>query len=118
MIESDVIDFTRTAALGDPSTEQGRRALAEIFGIYLENAAAACADMRRAGTPDEVRRHAHRAKGASGVVGAVRMSGLFADVEARAAAGETIGADTYDDLESRLAALRRAAAMQLGMDLK
>ena len=116
-MEPDAIDFTRTAALGDPSTEQGRAALAEILRLYFENAATACADMRHAGSPDEVRRHAHRAKGASGVVGAVMMSRLFADLEARAAAGETIGADTYDDLEGRLAALRVAAAMQLGVDL-
>jgi HPt (histidine-containing phosphotransfer) domain-containing protein len=117
-MEPDVIDLTRTAALGDPSTEAGRGALAEIFRLYFENAAAACADMRHAGSPDDVRRHAHRAKGASGIVGAAGMSRLFADVEARAAAGETIGTDTFDDLERRLAALRLAAAMQLGVDLK
>ena len=117
-MEPDVIDFTRTAALGDPATEQGRGALAGIFRLYFENAAAACADMRRAGSPDEVRRHAHRAKGASGVVGAATMSRLFADVEARAAAGEAIGAETYEHLESRLAALRLAVTMQLGLDLK
>ena len=45
------------------------------------------------------------------------MSRLFADLEARAAAGEIIGSGTFDDLESRLTALRRAAAMQLGVDL-
>ena len=73
---------------------------------------------RTAGSPDEVRRHAHRAKGASGIVGVMRMWRLFADVEARAAAGEAIGADTFDDLESHLAALRLAAAMKLGVDLQ
>jgi HPt (histidine-containing phosphotransfer) domain-containing protein len=116
-VELDAIDFSRTAALGDPSTEQGRGALAEILRIYFENASTACDDMRRATSPEEVRRHAHRAKGASGIVGAVMMSRLFADLEARAAAGEIIGSGTYDDLESRLTALRRAAAMQLGVDL-
>ena len=116
-MESDVIDFTKTAALGDPSTEPGRAALAGILRVYFENASAACADMRRAGSPGEVHRHAHRAKGASGVVGAVGMSRLFADLEARAAAGEIFGAGTYDELESRLAALRLSAAMQLGVDL-
>src|SRR6187549_1481524 len=65
VMEPDAIDFTKTAALGDPSTEAGRGALAEIFRLYFENAAAACTDMRTAGSPDEVRRHAHRAKGAS-----------------------------------------------------
>jgi len=117
-MEPDAIDFTKTAALGDPSTEAGRGALADIFRLYFENAAAACTDMRTAGSPDEVRRHAHRAKGASGIVGVVRMWRLFADVEARAAAGEAIGADTFDDLESHLAALRLAAAMKLGVDLQ
>jgi len=116
-VQPDAIDFTRTAALGDPSTEQGREALAEILRIYFQNASAACSDMRRAGSPDDVRRHAHRAKGASGVIGAVTMSRLFADVEARAAAGEIIDTGTYDDLEGRLASLRIAAATELGVDL-
>ena len=116
-MQPDAIDFTRTAALGDPATKQGREALSEILRIYFQNASSACAEMRRAGSPEEVRRHAHRAKGASGVVGAVTMSRLFADVEARAAAGEIIGTVTYDDLESRLASLRQAAATELGVDL-
>ena len=42
------IDLSLKPALGDPSTDQGRRALAEIFRLYFDNVAAACAEMRRA----------------------------------------------------------------------
>lgn len=114
-----VIDLTRTAALGDPSTEAGRTALIEIFRVYFDNVSAACAEMRRAAaSPEVVRVHAHRAKGASGVVGAVALTTRFADVEAMAAAGETVPAGVFDEVDHELAALRQAVSAQIGKDLQ
>jgi HPt (histidine-containing phosphotransfer) domain-containing protein len=114
IVDDDTLELSRTAALGNPSTDAGRRALSEVFHLYFDTVEAACADMRRASSPADVRRQAHRAKGASGVVGAVRLGQLFADIEARAAAGESIGADTYGDLERHLAALRRTVSALTG----
>ena len=118
MTGSDRINLSLKSALGDPSTHEGRLALAEIFRLYFDNVSTACLEMRRAESAEDVRRHAHRAKGASGVVGAVSLAGDFADLEARAAAGETISGDTYDDIERRLSSLRLEVAAQIGLELK
>lgn len=114
-----VLDLMRTAALGDPSTAAGRTALIEIFRVYFDNVDAACAEMRQAAaSPDVVRKHAHRAKGASGVVGAVGLTTTFADLEAMAAAGETIPPAMFDDIDRQLTALRQAVSAQIGEDLQ
>lgn len=114
-----VIDLTRTSAIGDPSTDAGRTALSEIFRVYFDNVSVACAEMRRAvASPDVVRTHAHRAKGASGVVGAVALTTMFADLEAMAAAGETVPAGIFDAIDHQLAALRQAVSAQIGEDLQ
>lgn len=117
MTEPERINLSLTPALGDPSTDEGRMALVEIFRLYFENVATACAEMRRAQSPEDVRRHAHRAKGASGVVGAAGLVREFADLEARAAAGEAIPRETYDDIERRLTSLRQDVAEQIGQEL-
>jgi hypothetical protein len=118
MATDPMLDLTRTAALGDASTPEGRAALAEILQLYFDNVTSACDAMRNAGTSDAVRAHAHRAKGASGVVGALSTARVFADIEARAAAGETIPDAEYDELQRQLESLRREAASQLGADLR
>lgn len=112
-----VIDLTRTSALGDPSTSAGRSALIELFRAYFENVTTACAEMRRAvASPEVVRAHAHRAKGASGVVGAVALTTRFGDLEAMAAAGETVPAGIFDMIDEQLMALRRAVTTFTGED--
>lgn len=114
-----VLDLTRTAALGDPSTTPGRTALIEIFRVYFDNVSAACTEMRQAAaSPDVVRKHAHRAKGASGVVGAIALTRMFADLESMAAAGETIPPAMFDDVDRQLTALRQAVSAQIGEDLQ
>lgn len=113
-----VLDLMRTAALGDPSTATGRTALIEIFRVYFDNVTAACAEMRQASAPEVVRTHAHRAKGASGVVGAVSLTTTFADIEAMAAAGETIPPAMFDDIDRQLTALRQAVSAQIGEDFQ
>lgn len=110
-----VLDLARTVALGDPATAAGRSALIEIFRVYFDNVTAACTEMRQTATSsDEVRKQAHRAKGASGVVGAVALSRLFADLEAMAAAGETCQPSMFDDVDRQLTALRQAVSAQIG----
>lgn len=116
-MSDSVIDLARTAALGDPATETGRAALVEIFRVYFDNVAVACADMRSATSPEAVRAHAHRARGASGIVGAKALTMVFADLEARAAAGETVPNEVYDDIDRQLVGLRRVVAARLGEDL-
>lgn len=111
-------DLARTMALGDPATDAGRTALVEIFRAYFDNVSATIATMRLAASPEDVRAHAHRAKGASGVVGAIALRASFDDLEARAAAGESVTADTYDDLERQLASLRRIVSGRLAVDLQ
>ncbi|MGC4085127.1 MAG: Hpt domain-containing protein [Vicinamibacterales bacterium] len=113
-----VIDSARTAAFGDPETEPGRSALIEIFRVYFDNVSAACAQMRRAASSEEVRAHAHRAKGASGVVGAVALTAAFADIESRAAAGEDVPADVFDDVDRDVEALRRLLATRIGEEFQ
>ena len=108
--------FAPAAALGNPETPDGRRALIELFQLYFENIAGSCAAMRGDNAPDEVRRHAHRAKGASGVVGAAVLSHAFADIEARAVAGETLPASVYDDIDRQLADLRGVVSAKLGVE--
>lgn len=112
------IDLTRTAALGDPETAQGRAALVEIFRVYFDNVGVACSEMRRATSPDVVRVQAHRAKGASGIVGAVALTTIFADLEARAAAGETVPDEAFDEIERQLAGLRQAVSARTGEDFQ
>lgn len=112
------IDLSRIATIGDPATEQGRSALIEIFRIYFDNVSIACAEMRRAGSADEVRRQAHRARGASGVVGAVGLTSTFADIEARAAAGEAMLSDVFDELERQVAEVRQAVTTRIGRDFQ
>ncbi|MGE3959083.1 MAG: Hpt domain-containing protein [Vicinamibacterales bacterium] len=113
-----LIDLTRTAALGDPGTPQGRAALVEIFRVYFDNVGAACDEMRRATSADVVRAQAHRAKGASGIVGAVALTTIFADLEARAAAGETVPDEAFDEIERQLAGLRQAVSARTGEDFQ
>lgn len=117
-VREPVIDLTRIAALGDPATEQGRSALIEIFRIYFDNVSVACAGMRRAGSADDVQRQAHRARGASGVVGAVELAAAFADIEARAAAGEAMPPEVFDELERQVIELRQAVAARIGRDFQ
>ena len=118
MTDPERIDLSLKPALGDLSTDEGRLALAEIFHVYFENVATACAEMRRAQSSEDVRRHAHRARGASGVVGAAGLVRAFADLEARAAAGEAISGDTYDEIDRRLTSLRQEVTAQIGQELK
>lgn len=113
---SSAIDLTRTAAIGDPNTPEGRRALIEIFRLYFENVGNACAEMRHHPEPDQVRLQAHRAKGASGIVGATGLWQTFADVEARASAGETLTAAEYDDIDQQLSGLRSFLSATLGVE--
>lgn len=117
MIERE-LDLTRTAALGDPATEEGRTALVEIFRVYFDQASATVAAMRLSGSSDEVRARAHRAKGAGGVIGAPGLMASFDDLEACAAAGEDVTADTYDDLDRQIAALRRTVSARLAVDFQ
>ncbi len=117
MTERDV-DLARTVALGDPDTKEGRAALVEIFRAYFDNVSATIAAMRLSATSDAVKKHAHRAKGASGVVGASGLMASFDDLESRAAAGEDVAADTYDGLERQLASLRRTMSARLAVDLQ
>ncbi len=112
------LDLARTVALGDPATEDGRTALVEIFRAYFDNVSSTVAAMRQSASSEEVKAHAHRAKGASGVVGASRLMASFDDLEACAAAGESVTADTYDDLERQLASLRRTLSARLAVDLQ
>ena len=112
----DHLDVTRTAAIGDPATPEGRAALVEIFRLYFDNVRETCAEMRHDLTPDALRAHAHRAKGASGVVGAGVLSRAFADLESRAAAGETPGGDVFDEIDQQLAELRRTVSALLGVE--
>lgn len=112
------LDLARTVALGDPSTEEGREALVEIFHAYFDNVTATVTQMRQTTSSDDVKAHAHRAKGASGVVGASALAAVFADIEARAAAGETVPPDAYDDIERRLASLRQTASARIGVELQ
>jgi hypothetical protein len=118
VVNGDTLDLTRTAALGDPSTDAGRQSLSEVFRLYFDTAATACAEMRHASSTEEVRRQAHRAKGASGVVGAIGLGRMFADVEARAAAGETIGTDVYAEIERQLEAVRHRVSALIGLDVR
>ncbi len=111
-------DLARTLALGDPDTEEGRTALVEIFRAYFDNVSATIAAMRSSTSSDDVKAHAHRAKGASGVVGASGLIASFDDLESRAAAGEDVAADTYDELERQLASLRRTVSARLAVDLQ
>jgi HPt (histidine-containing phosphotransfer) domain-containing protein len=114
-----VLDLARTAALGDPATDAGRAALIEIFRVYFDDVTTACSEMRQAATSsDDVRKQAHRAKGASGVVGAVALGRLFADLEAMAAAGETCPPAMFDDVDRQLTALRLAVSAQIGEELQ
>jgi HPt (histidine-containing phosphotransfer) domain-containing protein len=115
-VNDDHLDLTKTAAIGNPATAEGRAALVEIFRLYFDNVNQACAAMRGPLTSDDLRVQAHRAKGASGVVGARVLAGAFADLEARAAAGETPGSDVYDELEQQLADLRRTVSAALGVE--
>lgn len=112
------LDLTRTVALGDPATADGRTALVEIFSAYFDNVSATVTAMRLSASPGEVKAHAHRAKGASGVVGASGLTASFDDIEACAAAGEVVTADTYDDIERQLASLRQTLSARLGVDLQ
>lgn len=114
---SSEIDLARTAAIGDPRTPEGRQALIEIFSLYFENIGAACAEMRHHPEPDQVRMQAHRAKGASGIVGATGLTQTFADLEARASAGETMNAAEYDQIDQQLAGLRTYLSATLGVEL-
>ena len=118
MTDPERIDLSLKPALGDLSTDEGRLALVEIFRVYFENVATACAEMRRAQSSEDVRRHAHRARGASGVVGAAGLVREFADLEARAAAGEAISGETYDEIDRRLTSLRQEVTAQIGQELK
>jgi len=110
-------DLARTALLGNPGTPEGRQALTEIFRVYFENVGETCAHMRQKPDSEQVRRQAHRAKGASGIVGAVGLSNTFADLEARAAAGETMTAADYDQIDQQLAGLRTYLSATLGVEL-
>ena len=110
-------DLARTLALGDPDTDEGRAALVEIFRVYFDDLSATVTAMRSSLSSDELRAHAHRAKGASGVVGAAALMASFDDLESRAAAGEDLAAHTYDDLECQLASLRRTVSGRLAVDL-
>ncbi|MEQ1729168.1 MAG: hypothetical protein ABL982_12390 [Vicinamibacterales bacterium] len=111
------LDLTRIVALGDPATEEGRAALVEIFLVYFDNVSATVAAMRLSASSEEVKAHAHRAKGASGVVGASGLMASFDDIEACAAAGERVTADTYDHVERQLASLRRTVSARLAVAL-
>lgn len=117
-VDEPLVDLTRTAALADPATEAGQAALVEIFRAYFDNVCAASDAMRRATAPEDVRAQAHRAKGASGIVGAVGLAALFADLEVRAAAGESVTRDVFDQIDAQLAALRRTITAWLGRDLQ
>lgn len=112
------LDLARTVALGDPATDEGRAALVEIFRAYFDNVSATVAAMRLSASSDAVKAHAHRAKGASGVIGAAGLMASFDDIEARAAAGEDVAANTYDDIERQLSSLRRTLSARLGVDLQ
>lgn len=117
MIERE-LDLSRTVALGDTTTDEGRTALLEIFCAYFDNVTTTVAAMRQSASTDEVKAHAHRAKGASGVVGASGLMVLFDDIEACAAAGEGVTAGTCDGIERQLSALRRTLSVRLGVDLR
>lgn len=112
------LDLARTVALGDPGTDEGRTALVEIFRAYVDDVSATIAAMRQSASPDDVKAHAHRAKGASGVVGATGLMAGFDDIEVCAAAGEHVTANTYDDIDRQLSALRRTLSVRLGVDLQ
>ncbi len=112
------LDLSRTVALGDPATDEGRTALIEIFRAYFENVSATVTVMRQSVSSDDVKAQAHRAKGASGVVGASGLMASFDDIEACAAAGEVVTADTYDDIDRQLASLRRTVSARLAVDLQ
>ena len=80
-----------------------------ILADYVDSSGADIAGLRAAlaaGSEDDVRRHAHRIRGASGTVGAHRVAALAADLEAVASAE---GADwhalrsTAQDLETAMA---------------
>jgi len=112
------LDLARTVALGDTTTDKGRTAFLEIFRAYFDTVTATVAAMRQSASTDDVKAHAHRAKGASGVVGASRLMASFDDIEACAAAGEHVTANTYDDIDRQLSALRRTLSVRLGVDLR
>lgn len=112
MIERE-LDLARTVALGDTTTAEGRTAFLEIFLAYFDNVTATVAAMRQSTSTDDVQAHAHRAKGASGVVGASGLMVSFDDIEACAAAGEAVTAGTYDDIERQLESLRLTVSARL-----
>ncbi len=112
------LDLAQTAALGDAATDEGRSALVEIFRAYFDNVSASVAVMRQSASSDEVKAHAHRAKGASGIVGASGLMASFDDIEVCVAAGEQVTADTCDDIDRQLASLRRFLSARLAVDLQ
>ena len=117
MIERE-LDLVRAVALGDTTTDEGRTTFLEIFRAYFDNVTATVSAMRQSASTDDVKAHAHRAKGASGVVGASGLMASFDDIEACAAAGEGVTAGTYDGIERQLESLRLTVSAQLAVDLR
>jgi HPt (histidine-containing phosphotransfer) domain-containing protein len=105
-------DPEHVAALGADGSPESRARLREFMAVFFTTLDETAAAMRTATDTDTLRRHAHRAKGASGLAGARALAAFFADLEVRAAAGEFFTPQVYDHLHSLMADLRNAVQAQ------
>ena len=93
--------------LADPATEDGRVVLTDLFDAFDEDMRSKIARLRaaiRARDAVAVRKLAHEQKGASGMVGAAGLAGLFLAIE-RAASDPDAAETALARVEEGLARL-------------
>lgn len=114
---ADVLDRTTLRNLRRLAPRANPRALVELIETFLESTAARLPDLREAiGRNDSqaIAQIAHSLKGSTGSFGALRLSGLFAQLEARGKTNALDGAaDRLAEIEAEFARVRAAFAREL-----
>ena len=99
-----VLDEEVISGLRELQDSGGPGILAEIVGMFVEDAQLRLQNLREAvasGEPEDLERAAHALKGASGNVGARRMSRVAADLQEIGASGDLSGAAAKVEALSR-----------------